>query len=167
MSSHFSPKSLAFYIGAIGFVVALFSITTAYGEAHLRAPSPIDGRYPISTSSLPGCLSDKKLVLTVQQSGIYLTGSLLPEDADERLTRIAGERPSLTGRWDNQQLALDGPLKYLENCEGKVNIQGAVNDKTLTGKVRLEPADSAAGTGAGEADFTAAREAPKPKAQTH
>ncbi len=39
MSNHFNLKSLAFYGAAIAFVVVLFSVTTSYGEAHVKAPA--------------------------------------------------------------------------------------------------------------------------------
>ena len=52
----FNLTSLAFYTGAIGAVVALFSFATAYGEANLKAPTKLDGRYRIAAQALPGCL---------------------------------------------------------------------------------------------------------------
>ena len=61
-------KSLAFYAGSIGFVVALFSFATAYGEANLKAPNKLEGRYRIAAQSLPGCLKADALILTIQQS---------------------------------------------------------------------------------------------------
>lgn len=149
-----------FYGGAIGSVVALFSLTTAYGEANLRAQRSIDGRYPIATSSLPGCLQSKKLVLFVQQSGIYLTGSLLLADAAEETIRVAEERPSLTGQWQNQQFTLDGTIGYLPGCQDGVRMRGAIAQESLNGTLRLNSAPD-------EIHFSAQREAPKAKSQEH
>lgn len=151
MSSHFSPKSLAFYGVAIGSVVTLFTVTTRYGEASLQAPRTIEGSYGIAANTLPGCLGDRPLNLAVQQSGIYLTGTLLPTDVDERTARIAKERPALTGRWNNEQLTLAGPLTHLSNCTGTIQIQGTIQQDKLTGAAQLDAASPAA-------SFTAQRQ---------
>ncbi|UBF24803.1 hypothetical protein K9N68_24550 [Kovacikia minuta CCNUW1] len=135
MSSHFSLKSLAFYGIAIGSVVLLFSVVTAYGEANLKAPVQIKGRYTIAAQDLPGCLKSEQLLLLVEQSGIFLNGSLLPGDAAERLVKKAEERPSLTGRWRNQELVLDGPANHLPNCQGKIHIQGTIEGTRQAGKI--------------------------------
>ncbi|HEY9620597.1 MAG TPA: hypothetical protein V6C78_09520 [Crinalium sp.] len=160
MNTHFNAKSLAFYVVAIGFVVVLFSVTTAYGNTHLHAPTAIDGRYSFAASNLPGCLKADKLILNIQESGIYLTGSLLSADADDRIVKIADERPSLTGEWNDQQLTLSGRLSHLKNCDDTVHIQGTVNQNALTGNIRLESASEVA-------DFAAQREESKPEAQSH
>ena len=77
MRSHFNFKSLTFYGVAIGFVLILFNLVTRYGEANLKAPARIDGRYRLSIAQLPDCLKSADPVLTIQQSGIYLNGFLL------------------------------------------------------------------------------------------
>jgi hypothetical protein len=160
MSSHFNPKSLAFYAIAIGSVVVLFSVTTAYGESHLRAPKAIDGRYPLSASALPGCLTSQNPVLLIQQSGVYVTGSLVTANADERTVKVAEERPSLKGNWNDDVLTLSGPLNHLNACQDTVQIQGTVNNHNLNGKLRL-------GSTPNEVEITAQQEEPKPKAQGH
>ncbi|NJM66733.1 MAG: hypothetical protein HC851_14260 [Acaryochloris sp. RU_4_1] len=48
--SHFNKKSLIFYAGAIGSVVSLFSVVTAYGEAKLKPPKSITGSYQLQIS---------------------------------------------------------------------------------------------------------------------
>jgi hypothetical protein len=68
-----SKKLLAFYIGTIAAVVALFGAVTAYGEKNLVAPPNIAGRYRVKAANLPPCLRDRDLHL--QQSGAYLTAS--------------------------------------------------------------------------------------------
>ncbi len=160
MKGHFSPKSLIFYGCAIGSVTLLFSLATAYGEANLKAPYPIDGRYPLSVSSLPKCLQAQSLVLNVQQSGIFLTGSLLPNPAPERSVQMARDRPSLTGNWRNQQLTLGGNVSDLPNCQGTVSIQATIEQDTMKGILRLS-------SSAGEVPFSAKREAPPAKTQEH
>ncbi len=157
MGSHFNLKSLSFYGGAIAFVVVLFSVVTAYGEANLKAPQKIDGRYQISAPDLPGCLKSDQLVLLVQQSGIYLTGSLLTADTIDTLGKRAAERPSMTGHWDHQQLTLDGTASYLPRCQGVVKIQGTIAASTLNGTLSLS-------TIPGEVPISAKQEAVPPKA---
>lgn len=156
MSSHFSPRSLTFYACAIGLVTVLFSVVSAYGEANLKAPNHIDGRYPIAAFNLPGCLQNQSLVLLVQQSGVFLNGSLVPLDTPEKVARIAEERPSLTGRWDNRTLTLQGTTAYLPNCSLPIILQGSVEGNNLKGTIQLNSSSEAV-------SFTANREVGKEK----
>lgn len=133
MKHFFELKSLGFYGGAIASVALIFSLATAYGENHLRAPTPISGRYPLE-GQLPGCLQTRPLLLVIQQSGIYLTGSLLPADGNETRLRAALERPALNGRWDDRQLTLTGTTDAALNCPGNLEIVGAIVQNRLTGK---------------------------------
>ncbi|MBL1173802.1 hypothetical protein [Pantanalinema sp. GBBB05] len=158
MSKFFSPRSLIFYGGSIGFVMVLFSVVSAYGEANLKAPNHINGRYPIAASNLPGCLQNQSLVLLVQQSGVFLNGSLVPLDAPEKVARIAEERPSLTGHWDNRTLTLQGTTAYLPDCSLPINLQGSVEDNSLKGTIRLTSSSETA-------PFTASREVTQEKQQ--
>jgi len=156
MGNHFSLKSLSFYGGAISFVVILFSVVTAYGEANLKAAQKIDGRYQIPAQTLPGCLKSEQLILLVQQSGVYLTGSLLAADAADTLGRRAAERPAMTGTWDDKRLTLQGAATYLPQCQGEVKIQGTIVQQTLNGTLSLSAAP-------GDSPFTATQEATQPK----
>ena len=153
MGNHFTLRSLSFYGGAIAFVVILFSVVTAYGEASLKAPQKIDGRYQIPAQDLPGCLKSEQLVLLVQQSGIYLTGSLLTADTVDTLGKRATERPSMTGNWENQRLTLHGDASYLPQCQGDVSLQGAIAQQALNGTLNLSAAP-------GDIPFTAKLEVP-------
>lgn len=137
MSSHFSPKSLAFYGIAITSVTILFSVVSAYGEKNLQAPRLIDGKFPLMAQALPGCLAAQPLILTVQQSGVYLNGALVTADAPENVLRMAQERPSLTGKWDTQQMLLTGVTNHLPNCQQQVKIQGNVQQDRLSGTVQV------------------------------
>ena len=148
----FDLKSLAFYAGAIGFVVALFSFATAYGEANLKAPIKIEGRYRIPAQTLPGCLKADALVLTIQQSGLYLSGSLLNANETGRTLTASKKKPSLTGMLDSHQEALDrqpltlsGVPAHLDACQKtaqvrEVTIRGSVTEETIRGNIRLESA---------------------------
>lgn len=139
--SHFSLKSLAFYGLAIGLVVVLFKAVTTYGTT-MKAPPPIDGRYRITTQNLPGCLNSEKLLLIIQQSGVYLNASLVSVKSEEQLAKAAEEKPSLTGKWNNQNqtqpLNLTGSFNKIKKCENQsVSIRGVVNGKTLKGQIKL------------------------------
>ncbi|MBW4574760.1 MAG: hypothetical protein KME08_05690 [Aphanothece sp. CMT-3BRIN-NPC111] len=172
MMSHFSPKSLAFYGVAIGSVVVLFNVVSAYGESKLKAPPAIDGDYRISAQNLPGCLKADELILTVQQSGQYLSGYLLPADKGDQKHTTAEEKPSLSGLWQNQQLNLSGSVPHLKSCNNSaaqteasgspsVNIEGRVQEKNLEGNIALSSVP-------GEVKFTAQQEAPvKQEKQEH
>jgi hypothetical protein len=136
----FSAKSLAFYGSTIAFVITLFSLSTSYGETNLKAPTKIAGRYRLKAENLPGCLKAETLILTIDQSGIYLNGSLISE-TDDAQTAAAKKQPSLMGVWQ-QQLELSGALSHLDKCQSivptpVVKIQGTVNQATLKGVIQL------------------------------
>lgn len=154
--SHFSLKSLAFYGLAIGLVVLLFKGVTTYGKT-IKAPPPIDGSYRIITQNLPGCLKSEKLLLIIQQSGVYLNGSLVSVKSEEQLARTLEEKPSLTGKWNNQNqtqpLNLTGSLHKIKKCENQsVSIRGVVNGKTLKGQIKLNTIPKTVGFTAEKAD---------------
>lgn len=167
---HFNFKSLAFYGGAIAAVVVLFEIVTTYGESRLKAPPSIEGRYPLSfTQNLPDCLKSDAPVLTIQQSGTYLSASLLPAKTNDKPATAAEKKLSLTGQLSNQQLSISGASsskichnlvpqaeasgRPQDNHPSQVNIQGRVEGKNLEGKMTLSGIPEAIG-------FTAQAEAP-------
>lgn len=167
---HFNWKSLAFYGGAIAVVIVLFKAVTAYGNANLKAPLAIGGDYRLDAQTLPGCLKSDALLLHIQQSGIYLNGSLRSADGNTQLATAAQEKPSLTGQMNVDQLNLVGSVPFVRSCKNvaqqsdasphplSVKIQGVVNGETLTGQIALSSVPTAA-------EFTAQREAQKEKQQ--
>lgn len=160
--SHFNLKSLAFYGSAIGAVVVLFSVTTSYGESHVKAPLDIDGRYPLSSQNLPDCLAGKSLMLDLKQSGTYLSAALVEATATEKVIKAVEQRPPLSGEWNTQQFSLTGSLAHIEGCQGKVAIAGTIQDKTMNGTLALN-------SSSGQASFTAQKEPEKAetKSQGH
>lgn len=160
--SHFNLKSLAFYGIAIGSVVLLFNAVTAYGNANLKAPAKIGSRYRINAQNLPGCLKSEALFLDIQQSGIYLSGFLLPAKNNPQLETLAAEKPSLTGQLSYPNLDLSGSVPWVPNCHQpngsgrpiRVKIQGVVQGEILTGQIVLNSTPIVA-------EFTAQREALK------
>lgn len=156
--SHLSVKSLAFYGSAIALVVLLFKGVTTYGTT-MKAPPPIDGRYRITTQNLPGCLKSEKLLLIIQQSGVYLNGSLVSVKTEEQLAKAMEKKPSLTGKWNNenktQPLNLTGSLNQINECQNQsVSIRGVINGKTFKGQIKLETIPQIVG-------FTAEKEKPE------
>lgn len=106
--THFNVKSLTFYSVAIAAVLILFKTVTTYGEANIKAPPTIDGKYRLVLSPNADCPKPEPLLLTIQQSGIYVTGFLLPLKTNAKEVRSAEKNPALTGRLQNQQLSLSG-----------------------------------------------------------
>ena len=156
--SHFSLKSLAFYAVAIGSVVLLFKAVTTYGKT-MKAPPSIDGSYRITTQKLPGCLNSENLLLIIQQSGVYLNGYLVSVQTKKQLAISLEAKPSLTGRWNNQNeaqpLNLTGSLNQIKKCQNQsVSIRGLINGRTLKGQIKLETIPQIVG-------FTAIKETPE------
>jgi hypothetical protein len=168
--SHFNIKSLAFYGIAIGFVTVLFKVVTAYGETNLKAAPAIAGDYRFDAKNLPECLKSDALVLTIEQSGVYLSGNLKSDNSSVDRKKTAEEKPSLAGKWENQGWSLSGVVPNLTGCgestggasqKSLVKLRGIVEGESLKGKISL--VENAAAT-----DFTAQREAvTKQKHQGH
>ncbi len=158
--SHFNLKSLAFYGIAIGSVAVLFKLVTAYGETNLKAPPAIAGNYRFDANNLPECLKSDALVLTIEQSGVYLNGNLRSGNSVSYTKTTAEEKSSLAGKWENQGLSLSGLVPNLAGCGGEktgdgksfVKLRGSVEGESLKGKISLT--DNTAAT-----DFAAQREA--------
>lgn len=160
MKSHFDLRSLLFYGTAIGFVLILFSAASAYGEKNLQAPRRIDGNYPLKMQVPAECLKSKPVNLLLQQSGVFLTGELLPTDAADQAIRIAQERPSLSGRWSNDELILSGRLGRDWNCNADVKITGKLNQNSLTGTLSLSSVPQ-------PIELRSDRQPPQPKTESH
>ncbi|MBD1844670.1 hypothetical protein H6F89_14960 [Cyanobacteria bacterium FACHB-63] len=150
MKNLFNAKWFMFYGGTIAFVIALFSLTTRYGETKLKAPLRISGQYKVTATNLPGCLKSKTLILSIEQSGIYLNGSLLEFSAPTQEQTVSKKKPSLTGVFQQPNLELSGTTTQIAGCEqSTISIQAAIaagstatTQPTLKGNLRLEQADA-------------------------
>jgi hypothetical protein len=167
--NHLSLKSLAFYGVAIGSVALLFKVVSAYGETNLKAAPAIGGSYRFDAQSLPECLKSDFLLLTIEQSGVYLSGNLRSGSSEADREKIAEETPPLHGKWENQGLSLSGAVPNLAGCSdstatgqnSSVKMRGIVEGESLKGKISLTDK-------AGATDFTAQKEAPpKPQKNEH
>ncbi|HAA27539.1 MAG TPA: hypothetical protein DCE56_07510 [Cyanobacteria bacterium UBA8553] len=113
----------------LGSSVVLFKVVSAYGETHLKAPPAIGGSYQINAQKLPGCLKSDALVLDIKQFGVYLFASLLPAKTDDQKTTIAEEKPSMNGRFNNQQLSLEGSVPWITKCNKADGSRGTISVK--------------------------------------
>lgn len=164
MKNHFKFQSLIFYGVAIGSVLVLFKVVTAYGESNLKAPAPISGSYRLSLAqNFPNCPKSSNLVLDILQSGIYLNGSLLPADSNTQPEISDEKTPFLTGQFSNQKLSLAGTVPSSTFCNRSasqpISIQSQVQGKNLEGQITLNSTPQAIA-------FTAVREAPAESTQT-
>jgi hypothetical protein len=158
--SHFNLKSLTFYGVAIGSVVILFKVVTAYGET-LKAPSVIGGVYPLKIENSPECLKSDSLELVIQQSGIYLNGVLLKNKTIESLEALGDEQLSLSGNWQDGQLSLSGSVADLNTCSPEVvNINASFLENALEGQIQFNSMGEAIA-------FKAEREELKQKSESH
>lgn len=134
MQKFLNVRWITFYGVTIAFVIALFSTVTNYGEANLSAPAKIAGRYRINAKNLPGCLKAETLILSIDQSGIYLNGSLT---ASGDSTLINKQKRSLTGLWNQQQLTLSGSPQIQPCKQEQVKLDGTINQAQLKGRISL------------------------------
>lgn len=138
--SHFNFKSLTFYGVAIGSVLLLFKVVTAYGEKNLQAPPVINGRYRLTLAeNLPNCETSSPLLLNIQQSGIYLNASLLPANANADTEK----QHSLTGLFQNQQSSLSGKVEGYLLC----NTPLAQDDRNKLVTIQMKLVDHGKITG--------------------
>lgn len=146
MSNHFNVKSLSFYAIAIGSVLLLFNVVTAYGENNLKAPKTIDGKYRLSlANSLPGCPQSAPLMLHLDQSGTYVNAAVLKPLATDAGTSSmsAEEKLTLTGLFKEQQLVLAGKVANAILCESQttgesaIAINSRIDGENLTGEIAV------------------------------
>lgn len=159
--SHFNLKTLAFYGVAIASVVVLFKVVTAYGETNLKASIQIGGSYRLNAQALPECLKSDSLILTIKQSGTYVFATLLPANSTAQVITSAAQKPSLSGRFNNQQISLSGSLPHLKSCAAsasRVKIQGTLDKDILQGQIRLSSNPTTA-------EFIAAKDPPEEKSE--
>ncbi|MDZ8055475.1 MAG: hypothetical protein RMX68_000725 [Aulosira sp. ZfuVER01] len=115
--NHFNLKSLAFYGIAIGSVLLLFKTVSAYGETTLKAPPAINNRYRVALAdNIPNCDKPDNLILNIQQSGIYINASFLPENNNDETPNINPKNDFLSGILKNQELSLSGKLDRANLC---------------------------------------------------
>ena len=116
-ASHFK-NYLAFYVVTVATVLGLFQFTAAYGEAHLKAPLNLNGRY--SSESAPAGCPASQFAIIIQQSGIYLNGAIeLAQPAAQPAAKPTQPAQfTLIGRWQQgkQQVNLAGPGPALAIC---------------------------------------------------
>lgn len=159
MKSHFNLKSLAFYGVAIGSVLLLFNVVTAYGERNLKAPASINGRYRLSfAEKLLSCAKLDPLLLNIEQSGVYVNASLLPPQTNAQMTTSTEEKHTLTGLLKERQLSLSGSVPQATVCDQAeasgftaVAIKGRVDGVAIAGQLTLHSASQTT-------EFTAQRE---------
>ncbi len=155
MSSHFNVKSLSFYAIAIGSVLLLFNVVTAYGENNLKAPQTIGGRYRLTFNNpLPGCSQIAPLMLQLDQSGTYVNAAILEPVAEGQSSMSAEEKPTLTGLFNNQQIRLDGGVAKSVLCgfpqasgNSAIAITSKLDGKSLVGEIAVNGAAKTPFTG--------------------
>jgi hypothetical protein len=125
--NHVQPKSLAFYGSAIAFVVGLFAVVTAYGEANLKTAQSIGGDYLFNLPAASACGGGKPVLLSIQQSGMYVAAAV----TNPALTRKSPTfKPmTLSGQWKNQQITLEGQIPAGVLCDRSKEATSAITVK--------------------------------------
>jgi hypothetical protein len=141
----FKFKTLAFYTTVISSVLLLFKIVTAYGESNLKAPIAISGRYRLTDlENLPNCQKPDTLMLDIQQSGMFLNGSLLSTSNTKEISLESENNLSLIGKLNNQQLTLSGKVRKAIICSNpepqtSVKTQSQTDNSNLSIQATLNP----------------------------
>jgi hypothetical protein len=143
----FSVKSIGLYSLAIGIAIGFFHLVTSYGEANIKAPISIAGKYVIAAPDLPGCLQHKALLMTIQQSGVYLNANLIIIDGlkgtdilqiTDRSTSSSSTdiRPTFSGRLQDRQFDLSG-LAPITTCPvpSQLRIAGSISNTNSATKI--------------------------------
>jgi hypothetical protein len=134
-----SLKAFLFYSLTIVSVMVLFSVTTSYGETHLKGAKPIAGRYKFVDSD---CLNGTTLRL--DQSGRYFTAAIVIPD------RPIATPPSLSGTWSGipsqdgtMPLTLSGTIPQLPSCYRSQNVwfQGNIKNNIFSGQLIFPKGD--------------------------
>jgi hypothetical protein len=134
---HFNFSHLKFYIIAISSVFLLFGVVSTYGEKNLNPPPKISGSYKIESANLPDCLKDKPLRLMMEQSGVYISGSLQSNQNSRGSKSISENNLPLKGKWQDGKFSVAGSITEIEGCDRTkpLIITATVIDKKLEGKI--------------------------------
>lgn len=133
--NHFNLKSLTFYGIAIGSVLLLFKTVSAYGESKLKAPPSINNHYRIALQeAIPNCDKPEKLILNLQQSGIYLNASFLTVNNADESPKSDTSHNYLSGIFSNQELNLSGKLDRSMLCK----MTNSKNDYVHSVKMQMQ-----------------------------
>jgi hypothetical protein len=170
--NHLNRRSLTFYGVAITSVVILFQAVSTYGEANLKAPPDLRGQYQVAVTPALDCLQTagasqpSLLLLTLQQSGIYMTADLRvvknasEELLPEALVQASKQRPSLIGKIDDQSFLLEGSSSLLTGCAAtnptqpvSVMLKAKPQDKQLVGSLQFLAPDASSRSTASEGTF--------------
>ena len=107
-------KSLSFYGVAIGSVLMLFKVVTAYGESNLKASPAIGDRYRLTVDpKFTQLRKPEGLMLNIQQSGVYINGYLSLANTNAKVSTATAPKPTLIGRLSNQKLNLSGKISKI------------------------------------------------------
>ncbi len=153
---NFNWKSVSFYGIAIGSVLMLFKVVTAYGESNLKASPAIGDRYRLTMSqNLPSCEKPEGLMLNIQQSGVYLNGYLSVANNNAKVSKTTNIKPTLIGRLSNEKLTLSGKISknilcnranYEDNYFTSITMQMQLLDKSnVTGQMSVNGISKAIG----------------------
>ncbi|KYC41317.1 hypothetical protein WA1_21655 [Scytonema hofmannii PCC 7110] len=114
---HFNLKSLVFYGTAISSVLLLFKVVTAYGESNLKAAPTLNSHYRlVLNDNLQICKQSNPVVLNIQQSGVYLNGSVQSANLNTKMSTANKTTSSLTGKLNHRQLSLSGKVPRAILC---------------------------------------------------
>lgn len=138
------PKLLLFYGGTIVLVIVLFRWITLYGEQHLQAPPNLNGRYAFNIAPPAACPPSTQMVLNLQQSGIYLSGTLHVEASPLTVTEPpTEEKKQLTGRWQQEQVHLTGSTDIGAICSAARSSSAAQQAAIVSLQAQFSPAPTA------------------------
>ncbi|WP_315788634.1 hypothetical protein [Fischerella sp. JS2] len=142
---HFNFKSLSFYGVMICSVLLLFKIVTNYGENKLNAPLPLKKSYRlIFGEKLPDCNQPDKIILNINQSGVYLNGFLVPTNINSQQTSIEEQHPTLSGKYKNKNITLSGQVPNSVLCSNG-NSENQKGYKTVNLQMQAEKQDNLSG----------------------
>lgn len=134
-----NPKTVALYIGMIGFAVITFGMISSYGATNLHAPKAIGGTYTLETAFAPDCFSEPPL-LVIGQSGSYLNADIIPADAKKNvLTRALKGNGFFHGQIIDGKIHLAGNTK-LGSCKEKqpMSLLAMSDDGKMQGTLSLQ-----------------------------
>ncbi|NKB18303.1 MAG: hypothetical protein HC770_09995 [Pseudanabaena sp. CRU_2_10] len=93
--------------------------------------------YEIESTNLSDCLNSKPLQLTIQQSGLYISGSLQSKDDRNKNKSTSENNLTLKGRWRDGKLSVAGAVTEVEGCDRtqSLTITATVKGRRLEGKI--------------------------------
>lgn len=131
-------KFFIFYLVSFLGAIILFNAITIYGENKLQAAPKIGGNYNLNTTLY--CLQEKKFLLTLEQSGLYLFADLVLQEEQIHILMSGTLNNETISLSTNETTKINALLAQCSVSVATIKLlalQGTVENNNISGKIKM------------------------------